>query len=518
MDVVDIMYYGDNAKNRLKEGVNKLAEAVKVTMGPAGKTVLLGDTNGNPVITKDGVSVANYIRLIDPVENMGAQLLKQVASKTVKDAGDGTTTSIVLAQAIINNDSCLSNATKYRYYLEKYRDLTLKLLEKESKKIKLEDVSTLNSIAYTSSNSDKDIAEIVVKAFQAVGVDGLINVVSTSENKTKLSVDAGYRLNRGYLSSYFINVPDKGVCNLEKCYVIILKDKLEDFKAVAPILRSARAENLGLVIIAKEYGDDFLTNCAKNFSMGNHMVPLLADDYNNDMIFNLEDLAIYTETTVITQAQLRAGTDIRVGVLNKISVSKDYTTINSDISVSSTLVRVKQLQNLLKEAHNEHDRAKIKSRIARLTTGVATIKVGGYTEGEIKERFDRYEDAVGAVLSAVRDGILPGGGVALYRISKLLKDHVGTDEEESAVVDNLMKSLCAPYFQILKNADISNVALKSKEFFYGYDITKNKEVDFLKAGIIDPYLVTSSALINAISVSAMIITTGAVLQDPSIYA
>jgi chaperonin GroEL len=517
MELGDIIYYGADAQLKLKAGINKLADVVKVTLGPAGKSVILGDPSGIPVVTKDGVSVANYIKLIDPVENAGAQLLKQVSGKTVEDAGDGTTTSIVLAQAIINNAIEVNNSTKYRKYLEKYKDFIIDNLTKLKRDITVKDKELLHKIAYTSSNGDADIADTVVKAIQAVGLEGIINVVNSDNDTTKITIESGYRLNRGYANSSFINDPDKGTCEIGNAHVMIFKDRVEDFKSLKPALTNAMEDNKALVIIAKEYSEDVIFNCAQNFIGGKaRIIPLLAADYNDQMIFNLEDIAVYTDATVLTQAQLKAGVDVRVGLIDVMTVSKDYTTFQSSANVEGTIVRVKQLNNLVKEAKSKFDVAKLEQRIARLTTGVATIEVGGITPAETQERYDRYEDAVGAVLAAVKSSVLPGGGIALYRVGGYMMGLDLIDDEEVAVVDNLIKSLAAPFKQILHNADIHGVKLKSKDFFTGYSIEKDKEIDFMKEGILDPFLVTVSALTNAISIASMIISTGAV-TDNSAY-
>lgn len=517
MNVNDLMYYGKKAQEKLISGVNKLADAVKVTLGPYGKNVILGNPEGSPVVTKDGVSVANYIKLADPIENMSAQLLKQVAKKTEEKVGDGTTTSIVLTQAIINNVTEIKNTTEYRKYLEKYKDVVFDFLQKNKKLIDINDTDFLTKVAYTSANADQDIADKVVKAVKFVGIDGKVKVLETENKDTKIILENGYRLDRGYLSSYFINSPETGTCELKDCLVLLIRERVEDFKLVVELLKLAKAQDKGLVVIAKEFSEDFLANSAKNFSSyGNIILPLTIDSFGDSMVHAMEDLAVYLDAEVLTVAQVK-NKEGRLGLLDSISVYSDYTIISSESTASEVVKRVKQLKNLLSTTENKFDVERLEERVAKLTSGFATIKVGGQTKSETKERFDRYEDAVGAVLSAVKEGFLPGGGTALFKAAHYIRTEVETlNEEENYVLNNLIKSLQAPFHQILSNADVTNKKIRSTKFFTGYSLEEGKEKDFMELGIIDPFSVTTEALSNAISIATMILTTGCVVDNAAV--
>jgi len=510
----DLIYYNEDAQSKLKSGIDKIVNAVKVTLGPFGRNVIFAGEDGAPIITKDGVSVSNYIRLIDPIENMAADILKQASRKTVEDVGDGTTTSMVLTQALINNTpNDVININLYKRYLELYAEQVIQYLEDNKTIISLTDESIIHKILITSANQDKEIADNLLKAFKFTGLDGLINISLSRNNKTNVELDSGYRLNRGWLSSYFINKPEEATTVLKDCYVLLLRDRLESFKSVIPLLKTSHEEKKPLIIVAKDFSDDVIATCAKNFSMGTFVVPLYAEGFNDDVVRNLEDLALYCDGNVFTEAELKSGSSNKVGIIDEIIIKKDFSTIKSSINVEAVVSRVAQLKQLLSQSENEADKKRIKERISKLTTGVATIKVGGYTESEIKERFDRYEDALGSMKAAVSNGILPGGGTALYRAALELKKVDSNVDEKSQALDCLVKSLVAPYTEILKNADLPTHKMKNVNFNTGYNLHSTKETDFIKDGIIDPFLVTSSALRNAVSIAIMITTTGCVAKN-----
>lgn len=510
----DLIYYSVDAQNKLKSGINKIVDAVKVTLGPYGRNVIFAGEDGSPIITKDGVSVSNYIKLIDPIENMAADILKQVSRKTVDEVGDGTTTSMVLAQALINNTpEDVININSYKKHLEQYKDIILNYLEENKTKITLDDKNVITKILLTSANQDEEISKNLLKALQFTGLDGLISIAKTKNNESKIEYESGYRLNRGWLSSYFINNPNNATTNLKDCYLLLLRDRLESFKSIIPVLKTAHSELKPLIIIAKDFSDDVVATCAKNFSMNTLVVPLQAEGYNDDVIKNLEDLALYCDGTVITAAELKDGVG-KVGIIDNITINRDFATIKSSVNESAIASRVAQLKHLLKESENEFEKKKIKERISKLTTGVAIIKVGGYTEAEIKEKFDRYEDALGAMKAAITHGVLPGGGTALYKSAQnLMSLTPSVNEEAVQALDCLIKSLMAPYQTILKNADIPNHKLKLSAFNIGYDLSNCVERDMIKCGIVDPFLVTVSALKSAISIATMIITTGCVAKN-----
>lgn len=517
MELSDILLHGKEAKAKLISGINKVADAVKITMGPGGKTVILGDPSGNPVVTKDGVSVAKYIKLIDPIENMGAQLMKQASSKTVSDVGDGTTTSTVLAQAFMKGAEEIKNVTQFRRGMERAKQEVINYLEEKKEENLNKDL--LYNIALTSSNGDIKIAELVSDVADQVGKEGIINVINGEFDDTKSEVSFGYRLSRGYLNSYFINKPETGTCELEGGgYVIMVNNKLESFDDLIPLLKHTKSEGKFILVIAREFSDEVILNAQRNFSK-NHVkiVPIIAEDFGDRMLQTLEDLAIYTDGEVITPSDLKAGTEAKIGFIDSIKVSPTDTTIFSDSGKSRTVVRIKQLQNLIKESKSKFDTNKLKSRIAKLSAGVGTIIVGGLTESETKERFDRYEDAVGAVLASLSHGVLPGGGIALYSAF----EDVSLEGDEYSIdfvkgFEKVQKNLSAPYFQILENADIDLSSISkdnNRKFETGIDALTGEEVNMYDAGIIDPYKVTISALSNAVSISSMILSTGCVIES-----
>ncbi len=364
----------------------------------------------------------------------------------------------------------------------------------------------------TSSNQDQEVVENLFNSLKLVGLDGLIRINKSKQNSTTVNYDSGYRLNRGLISSYFVNTPEDNFTVLNNCLVLIISERLEQFKLVKPVLESALASKQSLIIIAKDYGEEFLSVCAKNMSLGNNIVPIFAEGYNDDLIKNLEDLALYCDGEVLNINQLKDGSG-RVGVIDEIKITHDYTTIKSEINKEKIVLRVKQLKNLLTKTDNESSKQKLKDRISRLTSGLATINVGGYTEAEIKEKFDRYEDALGSMQAAIKHGVLPGGGTALYKAALNLLTKETLNEDYIQAIECLAKSLMSPYSTILKNADIPNHKLKLSAFNIGYDLILLEERDMIALGVVDPFLVTVSALRNAISVATMIITTGCVAKN-----
>tara|TARA_R110002073_G_scaffold149966_7_gene303994 strand:+ start:6432 stop:8051 length:1620 start_codon:yes stop_codon:yes gene_type:complete len=527
LNIRDLLLYGDDARAKILAGANKIADAVKVTLGPGGRNVIYADSTGQPVVTKDGVSVATAITLVDPIENMGAELLKQTSGKTVSDAGDGTTTSTVLAQAIIKEAGTVADATPFRNGMEDARDLVLNYLN--GMKVDCNDKNMLYNIALTSSNGDKDIAERVSSMAHTIGKSGMIMVEQSEFETTTESIEDGYRFGSGYKSSNFINKPETGVFEMDGGFVMVISDKLESFKILMPAIKAAKSVGKFLLVIAKEFSDEVIINSYKNIQYNNYILPIEAPDFGDRMIHQLEDIAIYCDTQVISQAELKAGLEFKMGELDSIRVSKEYTSMKSSSAPERIAPRVKQLENLKKEAANMYDREKISTRVASMCAGIGSIKVGGFTSAEIKERFDRYEDAVGAVMAALRHGALPGGGTALARTKlfysdKLPKEDVWTRFKELAGVkpyvtsydlgvSSVISALSAPFEQILENADI-NATLDSKDdFSTGINAITGEVCDTYKSGIIDPFKVTKSALINAVSSASMIITTGCVVDS-----
>ena len=524
MEYRDIIYYDKDARSKLISGINKLANAVKVTLGPLGKSVILGNpSGGNPTVTKDGVSVAKYIKLIDPIEDMGAQLVKQVSSKTVDAVGDGTTTSTVIAQALINSDQDISNVTEFRRGMEFAAEECIKVLSQNSRSC-VNDKDIISSIALTSSNGDKDIADIVTKCALVTKATGAIEVVITTSNKTSYKVTEGFKFSRGYANSKFINSPSTAQCILNSSLVLTISDKVENFRDIKPILSHAASLGKSLIIIAKEFDQTFIDVCSRNVKMNNMIIPIVAPDFGENAIFNLEDISIYCGSTVATMSEVAGGSDtVRLGELSSVTVNKEYTVLNGSTNMNEVVERVKQLKSLSKESENEFDKKNLENRISQLSACTATIRVGGHTESEIKERFDRYEDTVGAVNAAMLGGCIPGGGSALYHTSKLVNKSKGSfvknliPEDFNKGIDNVLSSICSPINQILTNADI-NADIVSDEFNIGIDAKTGKEMDMFEAGVIDPLDVTVSALTNAVSIASMVMTTGCVIESPIINA
>ena len=520
MEYRDIIYYDKDARSKLISGINKLANAVKVTLGPLGKSVILGNpSGGNPTVTKDGVSVAKYIKLIDPIEDMGAQLVKQVSSKTVDAVGDGTTTSTVIAQALINSDQDISNVTEFRRGMEFAAEECIKVLSQNSKSC-INDKNILTSIALTSSNGDKDIADIVTKCALVTKATGAIEVVMTTSNKTAYKVTEGFKFSRGYANSKFINSPSTAQCILNSSLVLTISDKVENFRDIKPILSHAASLGKSLIIIAKEFDQTFIDVCSRNVKMKNMIIPIVAPDFGENAIFNLEDISIYCGSTVATMSEVAGGSDtVRLGELSSVTVNKEYTVLDGSTNMNEVVERVKHLKSLSKESENEFDKKNLENRISQLSACTATIRVGGHTESEIKERFDRYEDTVGAVNAAMLGGCIPGGGAALFHTCKIVKSRYYnfTSKDFNKGIDNVLSSICSPINQILTNAD-QYADIVSDDFNIGIDVKTGKEMDMFEAGVIDPLDVTVSALTNAVSIASMVMTTGCVIESPIINA
>ena len=510
----DIIYYGDEAKSKLIAGINKLANAVKVTLGPAGRNVILGDPSGRPVVTKDGVTVAKYIKLIDPIEDMGAQLVKEVSSNTVTAVGDGTTTATVLAQAIINDVGDINNVTEFRKGMEDTRDEILVYLD--NKRIPCDkNKDIIHSISKTSANGDNDIADIVSKCAMFVGTEGIIDVVKTDSDSTTFKITEGFKFDRGYSNSNFINSPTTGKSILGDSYVIVINNKVDKFKDIKYLVSAAKDKGLGLVIIAKEFDSEFIDVCSRNFQMGNFVVPVVGPDFGDSAIYTLEDIAIYCDTTVATIEEVaNKSKSVRLGLIQGAEISKGHTVLTNNLNMEKVLLRAKQIKGLIKDTENSADITNLKKRISQLSACSASIRVGGATESETKERFDRYEDAVGAAGAAMKGGVLPGGGVALYRASLDWRTRLDIKSDDYVKGrDNLVSALKSPFNQILSNADLDKKLTKGSKFSKGIDAKTGVSVDMIESGIIDPHKVTASALINAVSIASMILTTGCTIES-----
>lgn len=514
-NISEILFYGDDAREKITNGINKLADAVKVTMGPGGRYVVLGRPKGQPpVVTKDGVSIAKEVYPIDPVEAMGADLARETSAKTVTDGGDGTTTATVLLQALVK-DRYSGNISEFKRGMEHAREAVLNFLDENV--IDCTTKEALYRIALTSSNGDEAIAKIVSDVAHTVGKEGIIDVRETEMDTTTSTVIDGCKFDRGIPSSTFINRPDTGYCELEEGIVVCIKEKLDIFAHIQPLASHAFQEKKYLLVIAPEFSKEVINMCEENIRRNAAVIiPIVAPDFGDRMLPSLEDVAMYCDSSLFTINDLKNGGDVRVGTCSSFKANTQFSTITSVNSGPRVVKRVQQLKNLMEEAENRYDQDKLKERITRLSAGFGVIKVGGLTPAETKERFDRYEDAVGACIAALKYGILPGGGTALYKASYALK---GTALESNSMTDGfdaVIEALESPIRQILKNSDIdfNEVCdeLDNSKFEIGINAYNSEKVNMIDSGIIDPYKVTASALKNSISTAMIILSIGCVVD------
>lgn len=512
----DILYHGDEARDKLKAGVKKLHDAVCVTMGPGGRFVLLDGPGGIPNATKDGVTVAKAIQLVDPIENFGASLIRQTSEKTVSEVGDGTTTAAVLTQAIIDNSpKDIKNVTQFTKSLKQCMNDIIE--ELSNTKIAEPTRDQLYQAAFTSSNGDEQIAEQVTDTVLSVGIGGIIDAVLGHTSNTVCDITSGYKTNRGYESTMYINQADQGTFEREgSTYVLLLDGKLENFRLIKPILKHVKEQKGLLIVIAEDFSAEVQRNCLENFvKYGQSIIPIKSDEFGDRRRFNLEDLALYlNEGHVYTIADLKEDdVKVKLGTAAYIKISKDYTIFRRQEGSTNLIEeRITQLKTLKKDSKNEFDRDKLKKRISQLSAGYAVIQVGADTQVEAQELLDRYEDAIGATHAAYIDGILPGGGIALVDAVQ----HLTSTTEESGY-NTLLLACYAPLYKILENADKYQAYAEScigRDDGVGINVVTGKEVNMVNEGIIDPYKVTVSALKSAVSIASIIISTGAVYQTP----
>ena len=521
---VDIKY-NNEAREGLKKGVDALANAVKVTLGPKGRNVVIEDGFGQVTITKDGVSVAKEINLKDRLQNIGANMVKEVASKTNELAGDGTTTATVLAQAIVEEGLKNVTAGANPIHLKEGIDQAVKIVSAyligESIAVK-DSVETIKQVASISANNDSIIGGLIAEGFSKVGATGVITVEESKTAETSIEVIQGMSFDRGYLSPYFVTNKDKGVVEYENARILITDGKINSFKSLIPLLEASMEQNIPLLIIADDIDNESLSNVVVNRLRGNIKVVIVkAPGYGDRRKAILEDMAIYTGGVLVsdeTGVKLEDMTVDMLGSCNSIKIDKDNTLILSDGANQESLnARINQLKSLLSKATIHYDKVKLEERLAKLTSGVAVIKVGAASELEAKEKKDRVDDALHATKAALEEGIVVGGGVALLKASLYLDtpDNITNADVRTGV--NIIKSaLRAPIRTILHNAGLEATGiiydiLGSKVANYGYDAKNNEFVDMIKAGIIDPKKVTRVALENAASVAGMILTTETVL-------
>ena len=517
--------YGAEARKALETGVNTLADTVKITLGPKGRNVVLGRKFGTPLITNDGVTIAKEIELEDACENLGAQIIREVSTKTNDVAGDGTTTAAVLAQAIINegskNVAAGANPIILKKGIAKAVDVCVDELKNISKPIT--DKHAIAQVASISAG-DESVGELISQAMEKVGNDGVITIEESKTMKTELKVVEGMQFDRGYASAYMATDLDKMVAELDNPYILITDKKISSIQEILPVLEQIVKTGRKLLIIAEDVEGEALATLVLNKLRGAFTcVAVKAPGFGDRRKAMLEDIAILTGGTVISQElgyEIKVATLDMLGSAKQVKVDKDNTTIVEGAGNSEAIAqRVNQIKNQLAETTSEYDKEKLQERLAKLAGGVAVIEVGAATEVEMKERKLRIEDALNATRAAVEEGIVPGGGVALLATYNAVEKFVKTlDGDEKTGAKIVLAALQAPIKQIAYNAGVDGSIiiyelLKNKNPNRGYDALNNKFVDMIDAGIIDPTKVTRSALQNAASVASTMLTTESIVVD-----
>lgn len=514
--------FSEDARQAMLRGVDKLANAVKVTIGPKGRNVVLDKEYAAPLITNDGVTIAKEIELEDPYENMGAKLVQEVANKTNEIAGDGTTTATVLAQAMIQeglkNVTSGANPVGLRQGIDKAVKVAIEALHDISQK-----VENKNEIAQVGaiSAADEEIGQYISEAMDKVGNDGVITIEESSGFNTELEVVEGMQFDRGYQSPYMVTDSDKMTAELERPYILVTDKKISSFQDILPLLEQVVQSSRPILIVADEVEGDALTNIVLNRMRGTFTaVAVKAPGFGDRRKAMLEDLAILTGAQVITDdlgLELKDATMDMLGSANKVEVTKDNTTIvDGDGDNNNIDARVSQIKAQIEETDSDFDKEKLQERLAKLAGGVAVIKVGAASETELKERKLRIEDALNSTRAAVEEGIVAGGGTALVNIYKKVSDiHAEGDVETG--INIVLKALTAPVRQIAENAGLEGSIiverLKHADSGVGFNAATNEWVNMLEAGIVDPTKVTRSALQHAASVAAMFLTTEAVVAN-----
>ncbi|MCK9337951.1 MAG: chaperonin GroEL [Arcobacteraceae bacterium] len=515
--------FSDNARNRLFAGVEKLADAVKVTMGPRGRNVLLQKSFGSPSITKDGVSVAREIELSDPIENMGAQLVKEVASKTADQAGDGTTTATVLAYSIfkegLRNVTAGANPIEIKRGMDKACESIVAELKNLSKKV--ESKEQIAQVATISANSDVSIGEMIAEAMEKVGKDGVITVEEAKGINDELTVVEGMQFDRGYLSPYFVTNPEKMLTELENPFILLFDKKISNLKDMLPILEAVNRSGRPLLIIAEDVEGEALATLVVNRLRGSlNIAAVKAPGFGDRRKAMLEDIAVLTGGTVVSEelgmTLEGAGVDV-LGTASKVIIDKDTTTIvNGSGDKARVEARVGQIKGEIANTTSDYDKEKLQERLAKLSGGVAVIKVGASTETEMKEKKDRVDDALSATRAAVEEGIVIGGGAALIKAALKVSHDLKGDEQIGA--DIIIRAVTAPMKQIALNAGfdggvVVNEISKSTNPNIGFNAATGEYVDMFVAGIVDPAKVERIAMQNAVSVASLLLTTEATVSD-----
>jgi chaperonin GroEL len=515
--------YSESSRQAILRGVNQLADVVKVTLGPKGRNVVLEKKFGGPTITKDGVTVAKEVELKDPLENMGAQMVREVASKTSDIAGDGTTTATILAQAIyregVKSVAAGANPMALKRGIEKAVDVVVEDVKKLSKPVSGDAIAQVGTI---SANGDSTIGNIIAEAMKKVGKDGVITVEESKTMSTELQTVDGMQFDRGYLSPYFVTDPDRMECVLEDPYILIHEKKISNMKDLLPLLEQIARSGKPLLVIAEEVEGEALATLVVNKLRGTlNACAVKAPGFGDRRKAMLEDIAILTGGKAImeeTGIKLEGVRLEDLGRAKRVTVDKDNTTIVDGAGSQKNIEgRIKQIRNQIEETTSDYDREKLQERLAKLAGGVAVIKVGAATETEMKEKKARVEDALHATRAAVEEGIVPGGGVALLRASQALKN-VKADGDEQIGVDIIRRACEEPLRQIAGNAGYEGAIVLEKvransDQNYGFNAASGQFEDLVKAGVIDPTKVTRSALQHAASISALMLTTEAMICE-----
>ena len=514
-----------SAREELKKGVDALADAVKVTLGPKGRNVIIDKKFGAPHITKDGVSVAREVELEDPFQNMGAQLVKEVASKTGDDAGDGTTTATVLAQSIINvglkNVTAGANPMDLKRGIDKAVAAVVAAIKDMSEEVG-NDFKKIEDVARVSANNDDTIGRLIAEAMEKVKKEGVITVDEAKGTETTIEVVEGMQFDRGYISPYFVTDGDKMLCSMENPFILLYDKKISNLKDILPILEQTAQSGRGLLIIAEDVDQDALAALVLNRLRGSLKIcAVKAPGFGDRRKEMLEDIAILTGGNVISADKgmtLATATMQDLGTAGSVSVTKENTTIVNGAGSKETIAqRVAQIKAQIEQTTSDYDREKLHERLAKLAGGVAVLHVGAPSEVEMKEKKDRVDDALSATRAAIAEGIVPGGGVAYIRALAKIEDLKGENEDESTGIDIVRRAIEEPLRQIAKNAGVEGAVVVQKvregKADFGYNARTDSYENLLAAGVIDPAKVTRVALENAASIAGMFLTTECVIAE-----
>ena len=513
------------AREELKNGVDALADAVKVTLGPKGRNVIIEKKFGAPHITKDGVTVAREVELEDPFQNMGAQLVKEVASKTGDQAGDGTTTATVLAQAIVNvglkNVTAGANPMDLKRGIDKAVSAVVENLKSQAQEVD-DDISKIENVARVSANNDEEIGRLIAEAMEKVKKEGVITVEEAKGTETSVDVVEGMQFDRGYISPYFVTNSEKMECEMDSPYILLYDKKISNLKDMLPILEAVAQSGRPLLIIAEDVDNEALATLVVNRLRGSLKIcAVKAPGFGDRRKEMLEDIAVLTGGTVVSEVkgmQLAQATINDLGTAEKVSVNKDNTTIvNGAGSKDAIASRVNQIKAQIETTTSNYDKEKLQERLAKLAGGVAVLYIGAPSEVEMKEKKDRVDDALSATRAAIAEGIVPGGGVAYIRSLSVLDELKGDNDDENTGIAIIRRAIEEPMRQIMENAGVEGAVILQKvkdgKGDFGYNARTDQFENFFETGVIDPAKVTRVALENAASIAGMFLTTECVIAD-----